>query len=236
MVDKNGGNWFDDDPEWMTLRQRVSNQKPPKATPALGKPMGEALKRPQAKKDKKNIKLSLDISLPHLPKTPKLRRKELYLGLAVMLVIVLGLSIAATVKGKKDKGTHDVLGGTVQEPEFDTILPEGKKENTAGGEIGYDEAKKVVSFTDTIGNVSVTVSQQPLPDSFKAHPDDEVKKLAESFSANEVISESSPKAYLGTSVKGPQTVIFQKQGLLVFIQSDRSIEKSEWATYITKLL
>ncbi len=240
MTSKHEGNWLEEDPEWKELRRRVEGQKPAKIAPLPKKaPSPSTTEALVAKKKRKNIKVSLDISVPKLPKFPRFTQMQLRLGAIVGTVVVIGV-IGILVLGSKGRNSGQegsgVLGGSVQEPEFDTVLPDGKKEEVVSGKVGYDPSKKVASFQDTIGPVNITVSQQALPENFKAQPDDEVKKLAESFSANEVITESNPKAYVGTSVKGPQTVIFHKNNLLVFIQSDRSVDKSEWAAYITRLL
>ena len=79
------------------------------------------------------------------------------------------------------------------------------------------------------------MSQQPLPDAFNDDAEKELEKLATSFSADELIVTSNPKAYLGTSVKGPQTVIFYKYDILVFILASRKIDKQDWTDYIRSL-
>lgn len=238
------GNDIWNDPEWDALRRRInkrtSSDNPKMATvgPKQQKPVTEAPKSPAVPK---KIEVSLNLTVPkiRLPKPPKFTSKQIKIGLAC--VGILTVSIFASVfianrnKGSSTDG-NDVLSDSAQEPEFETVLPEGKKEETTSGKLGYDPQRKVASFTDKIGTASITVSQQELPEAFKANPDEEVKKVAEGFSATEVINESNPKAYLGNDVAGPQTVIFHKKGLLVFILSDKQVDKDQWAEYITKLL
>jgi len=214
----NNKSWLDDDPEWDVLRQRI--EKNPAQIPE------------NTSKEPKNKQLQWNISLP------KLNRKKIGVGIAAFSIIGLSLVVSKNLPSllKKKPTNAGVLSDVAQEPQFDTVLPDGKKEETSSGKIGYDAERRVASFTDMIGTANITVSQQELPEAFKANPDEEVKKVAEGFSATEIINESNPKAYLGNDVAGPQTVIFHKKGLLVFIFSTKPIEKDQWAEYITKLL
>ncbi|MDB5186189.1 MAG: hypothetical protein JWL85_712 [Candidatus Saccharibacteria bacterium] len=234
------GFWLND-PEWEDLRQRVDNtpsrKQHPKAQPR------PAQKTPAkvsdvAPTESKKVQVSINVSVPQvrLPKL-KLSRMQLRIGIAAVVVIAVGGVGAKVIPGVVNKDKPQVAGATdmPKEPDFKTVLPEGKKDQTKDGRVGYDPKRRVVSFADTLDNTEITVSQQPLPEAFKKDPDAEVKKVAEGFAANEVINESSPKAYLGTSEKGPQSVVFHKNGLLVFIYSTRQVEKSAWAEYITKL-
>ncbi len=167
----------------------------------------------------------------------RINRKQLKISMAVFAVLLVGaIGTKFTVFRDKSKDATGVLSDKTNQPDFDTVLPDGKEAETDGGKIAYDSEKKVVSFRDTIALVPVTVSEQTLPESFKEDTQAKVENLAKSFNANEVINESTPKAYLGTSIKGPQTAIFHKNGLLIFIQSESKIDKNDWAAYITTLL
>lgn len=182
----------------------------------------------------KKVHVSLSLTLPRLY-LGRMRKKRgiIFAGLAV--IGLAGLGAYTFIDRVSSNDTHDVLSDAVLEPEYDTVLPEGKREEIEGGKIGYDPQRKVASFKDDIGGISVTVSQQPLPEPFRANPDEEIKKVAENFSATEVINVASPRVYLGNDVKGPQTVIFHKNDVLVFILSSQPIDKQRWVTYIAEL-
>lgn len=164
-------------------------------------------------------------------------KKIRYSGLAATLVIVVSF-FTFTQFSKPDKtttkDTKAVLGSSQEKPSFKYILPAGRADKLEGG-VKYDPNKGVVGFRDAIGSVAITVSQQRLPEGFSEDTQNKVKRLAEDFSAKEVISTSSPTAFLGTSSKGPQTVIFAKNGVLVFLQSTKPIDTHDWAEYITAL-
>lgn len=248
MADKNGNNWFDDDPEWQELKRQSELTT---VVPKIKKPTVDKLKSKlrsinpknipkQTKKVDVSLKLSIPsikFSVPKLPSIPKplqkLSRKARIGGSAAVILIIAIFLV--TTSGDKNIEKTDTLGKSSTAPTYDTVLPGGKESNTTNGKLRFDPDKQVASFTDTIGPTTITVSQQPIPENFKNNIDEEVKKLAEGFSATEIINESNPKAYLGNDVKGAQTVIFHKNGVLVFILSSRAIEKYQWAEYITLL-
>lgn len=229
-----------DDPEWERLRRQAHN-KPGSAKISRKRLVDAKLRQSiqpipdKTAGSKKKMELSLKLSVPKVNLTKKQQKSGLLLAGAILLVLI-GLGVYKLVDKPNGNETTDVLAETSLEPEFDTVLPDGKADETSSGKVGYDPERKVASFKDKIGTVDITVSQQPLPEAFKTNPNEEVKKLAEGFSATEVINESNPRAYLGNDVNGPQTVIFHKNDLLIFILSNKPIEKDQWAQYITRLL
>jgi hypothetical protein len=136
--------------------------------------------------------------------------------------------------GDRTNENTSVLSDATTKPDFDYSLPKGKDAEVDQA-VKYDATKKVVNFVDSIGGVQITVSQQPLPAGFEENTQDKVQKLAEDFSATHPLTTATPTAYLGTDSKGPQTVIFAKKKLLVFIQSANKIDDHDWAEYITNL-
>lgn len=242
MVNKTSTSWLDDDPEWHRLKKRIEKQpvspRNTKITDSMRSNHRQSVAPPKISESTKKVEIALKLSVPKV-KLPKISRKQTratLIGFGLIIVVIIGIKTVPAMLKSKPKNPKQVAGETIEKPKFNSLLPDGKKEETIDSNVVYDPNKKVTSFTDKIGTVYVTVSQQELPEPFEANPDEEVKKLAESFSATEIINESNPKAYLGNDVKGPQTVIFHKKGILVFIFSPRQIEKTDWATYITKLL
>ena len=93
----------------------------------------------------------------------------------------------------------------------------------------------VFAYVDKIGTVPVNVSQQPLPDGFEVGSDDQVEQLAAGYKANEKITVGNSVVHIGTSAKGPQSVIFAKGNLLVLIKSTTRIDNNNWAQYVNSL-
>lgn len=234
--------WLADDPVPASLRARMRAKEVERASQHTSRrPVKPTLAQgPSGNTASTNKTVSINISVPKLkrPSLPKklpanLTYKKLGIGGAALVgIFAIGLIVnkVATSEDKKPTETA-VLSAEDQKPDFATVAPKDKDAPTTR----YDTKRKVVSFQDSIGGVAITISQQPLPQGLKEDTDNKVKKLAADFAATEVISTSNPTAYLGTSAKGPQTVIFSKKDLLIFIQSTKEIDTHDWAEYITKL-
>lgn len=117
-------------------------------------------------------------------------------------------------------------------PEFKAAMPAEAKSPT---DLKYDADKKVINYADKIDGVAITVSQQQLPAGFKENPAESVRKLAEQFSANDKLTVGEYTIYVGTSEKGPQSVVTYKGNLLIFLTSQSKISNTSWGDYISKL-
>lgn len=161
------------------------------------------------------------------------------LSICALLLLLSGVRILqqrtatspASGAGVGTGAEQAVLGKEVAKPSFAVMAPT----NVSDDAVRYDEARKVASYNDTIDGVNITVSQQQLPDSFKADPSGAVKNMAAQFNAKQEIAAGEQLAYLGTSIKGPQTLIMQRQGMLLFIKSERAISDDAWKAYISKI-
>ncbi len=243
---KEWADWLSDDPIEPVVRPRVhapashgeakpepveSPKKSSSTTPEPAKTVAIHITVPKV--DTKKVLNKLQQWLPAVPKRLQGKPRLLIAGALCSVLLVGG--IVYVLLPHDPKSPTGVLGEVSQTPQFKIVLPSGKLSDATSEKVAYNPQRKVASFTDTIAGIDVTVSQQKLPASFEDSPTDKVKKLAEGFSATDVIDTSTPTAYLGTSIKGPQTVIFTKNGLLIFIQSTSNIDKHDWAEYITKL-
>ena len=123
-----------------------------------------------------------------------------------------------------------------QSPQFDELLPNGKTGADLGGfaKISPEGSAPVYAYADEIGAVKIRVSQQELPSNIK-RDSDELEKLAHDFNANRTIFTAETTVYIGESIKGPQSLIFQKNGLLILINSDDKLSDDAWKTYIQSL-
>jgi hypothetical protein len=86
-----------------------------------------------------------------------------------------------------------------------------------------------------VEGILISVSQQELPENFATDTDTKVAELAKNFNATNSIKAPEVTAYIGTSAKGPQSVIFAKSGILVLIKSEKQISASAWSAYIETL-
>lgn len=122
-------------------------------------------------------------------------------------------------------------------PSYKTVAPAGKSIEDLGGwqRVSPANSDPVFAYTDKIGDVSINVSQQPLPESFKKNTDTQVAELAKKYSATTKLDVGETKAFIGTSAKGPQSVIFSEKQLLILIKSQKNIDSKAWIQYITSL-
>ncbi len=237
--------WLADDPVPASIRQKmraksVNDANRPVRVHATAQPTGKA---PVTTAKDVNRTVSINISVPKIsvsrPRisipTRFIKYKWWALGSTVCLVVMAG---GVFVVSSSDSGpaadSPAVLSQTDTKASFDYSLPDGN-EYEVDGQVRFDPEKQVVNFVDSIGGVDITISQQPIPEDFKEDTDAKVKKLAEGFSATKTIATANPTAYIGTSAKGPQTVIFAKKDLLVFMQSSKKIDDVDWASYVTNL-
>jgi hypothetical protein len=123
-------------------------------------------------------------------------------------------------------------------PDYATVLPAGKSINDYGGwtRVSPPDRNPVFAYLDKIGHTPINVSEQPLPDAFKSDTAAQVAQLAQGFKANEKIVVGSTTVYIGTSAKGPQSIIFSKNNLLILIKSSLKVENDQWKVYINSLL
>lgn len=238
--------WLADDPVPASIRHKMRSQAVQQASKPIVRRVGEPIAPQELNKaSAAPTAVSINISIPRINlKKPGFKippklisyKKHVIVGVAV-IIVVTGATTALLFTKNNDKKATDtpgVLAENDQKANFAYSLPKGSSEGLDGA-VKFDVQRKVVNYTDSIGGVAITISQQPLPEAFKQDTDAKVRKMAEDFSATKTIATANPTAYVGTSAKGPQTVIFSKKDLLVFIQSTKEIDDHDWAEYITSL-
>ena len=227
-----GSNW----PERRTVPRAVQQRYAP---------------RPTAEPKPKPREIELSISLPRLrlprPRIARwraLRKTYLFGGCILVAIAATACGIwftryhAATgVKAASSRHAPAATGITPGTPPYQTMLPGGKTAEALGGwyRVSPPDRNPVYAYADTIGTVSIDVSEQPLPEGFATDTAEQVAQLAQGFNANEKLQAGGTTMYIGTSSKGPQSVIFTKNQLLVLIKSDSRISNDQWAGYISSL-
>jgi hypothetical protein len=164
----------------------------------------------------------------------RLKKRTIIIGGIVGIVLIIA-TITATVIIRQ--ANHKSGQSIIQNPGYATILPYGKSIVQLGGWVRVSPAgtDPVYAYADTIGNVPISVSEQPLPASFKSNSTNKVAELAKGYNATATITIGDTTVYIGTSAKGPQSVIFTKSNLLVLIKSEKQIENAAWSTYAASL-
>ncbi len=196
----------------------------------------KARSAPQALKKIKGLKLN--VAWVRRRKLPSKRVLAVGGLLAVTgLFFVLTPFFSKKAELTKKGVTSEVLNKKTEKPTYPTLVPEGKNIDDLGGwqRVSPPEASPVFAFVDQINGVQVNVSEQPLPESFKKNTSESISKLAEQFTANEKLTVEGLTAYIGTSEKGPQSVIFAKGDLLVLLKSSDKIPSEIWGVYVASL-
>ena len=161
-------------------------------------------------------------------------------GVAVSILVIYILSSRIDVPlissnpliGNNDSDT----GG--DKPEYRTILPDGTSIDDLGGwrRVSPADRNPVFAYADTVGDdVTIAVSQQPMPDELRGSNNDNLKTFAEENGANQSFNAGNTQVFIGGPAEGPQSVIFEKDNLLVLIRATTPVDEPTWVTYINSL-
>ncbi len=195
-------------------------------------------------RSRKDIPSNLLASLRSAPKIiARLPRRALIAGLCLILVIGYAGSQVIGKESTTPKGSSTAIKGRSsglprnEKPTFPTVVPADKTIEELGGwtRISPENRDAVYAFADTLNKIPIRVSEQKLPNGFAGNIDEKVKELSAGFNADKKLDVDGITAYIGTSVKGPQSVIFAKNNLLVLIVSDQKIGNDYWTAYISSL-
>lgn len=118
------------------------------------------------------------------------------------------------------------------EPSFQALLPVSKSIRELDGwtRVSPPNQSPAFSYEDTIDDVTIKVSQQELQNASQS-----IGEIAKAYNATDKVTASSTTVYIGTSFKGPQSVLFAKGNLLVLIGSESKVSNDSWVAYINSL-
>jgi len=141
-------------------------------------------------------------------------------------LVFLGIGIYQVHSSKADE--------TNVAPNFEPVLPQGKTIDSLGGwqKLNSPSGDVFYVFVDTVSGVTVNVSQQQLPGKFKGDLTNKMTELSRAYNANNKLDADGVRVYVGTSAKGPQSVLFSKNGLLVLMKSWATLPDSAWIAYV----
>ena len=169
--------------------------------------------------------------------TVTLHKKTILLISSIVLILLATGTVFIVVHNNNKTTSLESSLTKKDTPTYQTLLPNGVSIDTLNGwtRISPAENDPVYAYTDTIKGVSISVSEQPTPASFQANLDTSVSELAKQYNATTELDAGTTKVHIGTSAKGPQSVIFVKNSLLVLIKSQQKIENNDWKKYIESL-
>lgn len=177
----------------------------------------------------------------HLPSKKSVKHvvksKRFIIAVSFVATVALGASTTYQYYFARQDTAINPETKPLNKLEYQTVTPEGKSAQQLGGwqRVSPPDGTPVFAYTDEIDDVPISVSQQPLPEKFFESTDSQLDELAKSFNTTNEIAANGVKIYLGTSSRGPQSVIFIKNGLLVLIKSQSKIDDKSWARYAESL-
>jgi len=166
-------------------------------------------------------------------------KRNIIIICAFVVVIAAGIATGLVIRhhNQEAASTRAAATKSSEQPHYPTLLPGNTSIATLGGwqRVSPPDSDPVFAYADTINNVNVTVSEQPLPSSFKSAVDIHVASLAEQYNATKQLHAGSTTVYVGTSAKGPQSVILTEKGVLILIKSQKTISDKAWINYVNSL-
>jgi hypothetical protein len=175
----------------------------------------------------------------YLPKSRRRANAVLFIA-AILLAAGLAAGAYYVVQSRQKAGNISAQpvsqpAGLVKgTPTYPILLPNNKNITVSDGWVRPGD-KAVFVYTDKIGGVAISVSEQPLPDDFKTDTNQQMDTLAKAEKANQKITVGSTIVYIGSTSKGPQSVFLAKNNLLILIKSDDLITNNSWASYVNSL-
>lgn len=182
----------------------------------------------------------------HVMRLP-LRQRVIIVGASLLVLLLVGawgvfvirhsLTQSSTSSPSPQNGTKIPPGKGPKKatPTFDTLTPSGTTSSQNWSLVSPPGRDPVYAYTDKIGGVSVIISQQPLPLTFRAKPEEHVRGLATNYAATDTLDINGLTVYTGISSNGPQSIIFTKGDLLILIKADSTVPDNALRSYISKL-
>ena len=173
------------------------------------------------------------------------RQRQLRIRLTVVFIMIAGILLwlrpysMQKISSDQTSQTSGTRSGILEKgtPNYNTLVPAGKNIKELGGwtRVSPPDHNPVYAYADKIGGVSLTVSEQPLPDTFKKDTDSAVESLSKDYGASRYITAGKVTVYIGTSAKGPQSIIFVKKNTLILIKSSTALNDEQWTGYIESM-
>jgi hypothetical protein len=162
------------------------------------------------------------------------KKRTIIIGGLIIILVVAGLITGIAIHAANSRKTTETM---ILDPGYTTVLPADKSITSLGGwkRVSPKNATPVYAYNDTIAGTAISVSEQTLPESFQDDVNGSIATLAKSYNATAITQVGDTIIYIGTSAKGPQSVIFTKNGLLILIKSEKQITNTAWSSYAVSL-
>jgi len=180
---------------------------------------------------------------------PKNTRTHVAVRIIGLLVVFLGLATVFAVLGtgsnETDKAVLSVQEELNENPtrsqnepvplekpaDFTLLLPSGVAlDQLDVGRVSPPDAElPAFAYIHELGESKLNITQQLVDNDFN------IKTVATAYNATDTISVDGAVLYHGYAEDGVQSVIFQKEQVLVLIRSSRLLSDEVWASFYTEL-
>lgn len=179
-----------------------------------------------------------------LKKSLQNHKKKLFIagGTLAGLVLMIG-AFAYIFKWQTDTAArqNESSSPTAKKVGYNPLIPLGEVAGTGiqleDSEVFVDESKKVLGYSTEYNGSAMTITQQPLPSSFKDDPESGLKKIADNLNADKQIETQKGPAFIATNENsGEQTAVFAGSESLVFVRSaEELVSDDDWEFFINQL-
>lgn len=176
-------------------------------------------------------------TLANLNKINLSKRSKVIIGATLVIIIACIVVGFINRENSTDDASRQGSGQILENLEYQTVLPAGKSITDLGGwrRVSPPDGDPVYAFTDTLEGVSISVSEQPLPESSRGNASSSLADIAKNLNATTKLDGGDTEIYIGNNSQGPQSVVFTKNYLLILIKSQNKISDTAWIQYINTL-
>lgn len=197
--------------------------------------------------------VDININFGELPKLPKISPKKLIrrakpskktfiilsAALVLVLIIVTMWQLFAPNQYRlpifgKEATTPEEASLPKETPSYTTLTPNGMTADK-WTRISPESSAPAYSYADTVDETRIIVTQQQLPKGVQSGDDAELARIAASFSATDKHTEGDTVFYLGSAGGSTQHLIASKDGLLILIRAEQSLDEEIWVEYLASL-
>ena len=197
-----------------------------KAMPKSSQPRLHAAKQT----DDGSIAIHIDLPKFQLPPIHVPWKKVFKWGSVVVVVAVIIIGTPSLIRHQTEQQKKKAATTAASTPAYAPLKPE---KQVSGAQ--YDNKRKLYKYNDTYKGLTITVSQQPLPENLRDDPL-KVKQLAESLGTVESYETTNGIAYIATGQESnTQRVVVVHRQLLIFLQTNGTLSPVDWVSYVQNL-
>lgn len=220
-------------PEMFTTQPAEPAAAPPKQS-KIGKRFRPSKPQPvlygAGRADDGNIAIHIDLPKFQLPSMHIPWKKVFKWGSVALVVALVIIGTPTLIRHQTTEQKKKAAATAEATPVYSPLKPE---QQVSGAQ--YDGKRKLYKYDDTYKGLTITVSQQPLPENLRDNPA-KVKQLAEGLGTVESFETTNGTMYIASGEESnTQRVVVAHRQLLIFLQSNGTLSPVDWVAYVQNL-